>query len=170
MMPAFTGAGYDQIDVEACTERKIHVSNTPTAVDHATADTAVFLIIGCFRNYNVSMHALRENKWRGDPPPSLGHDPEGKTLGILGLGGIGRNLASKMRGFNMKIIYHNRNRLTEKDEDGAKYVGFEDLLKQSDVLSINVPLNVSTPRASMSFTKTNVARRPRLAISLRRHS
>jgi glyoxylate reductase len=142
---AIVGAGYDQIDVTACTEHKIYVSNTPTAVDHATADTAVFLIIGALRNYSLSIQSLRENKWRGSPPLGLGHDPEGKTLGILGLGGIGRNLAAKMRGFNMKIIYHNRKQLSEKDEDGAKYVSFEELLKQSDVLSINVPLNVGLP-------------------------
>lgn len=143
---AIVGAGYDQIDVTACTERKIYVSNTPTAVDHATADTAVFLIIGALRSYSLSIQSLREKKWRGSPPLALGHDPEGKTLGILGLGGIGRNLAAKMRGFNMKIIYHNRNRLSEKDEDGATYVGFEELLEQSDVLSISVPLNVGLPR------------------------
>ena len=96
------------------------------------------------RNFNYSMHALRQMAWRGNPPPPLGHDPEGKILGILGMGGIGRNMAAKMRAFGMKIIYHNRKRLAEKEEDGAEYVGFEELLEASDVLSVNIPLNVSS--------------------------
>jgi phosphoglycerate dehydrogenase-like enzyme len=88
------------------------------------------------------MKALRESKFRGSPLPALGHDPQGKILGILGMGGIGRNVAVKARAFGMKIRYHNRNRLSPEDEDGAEYVSFETLLKESDVLSLNLPLNV----------------------------
>ncbi|MCJ1335974.1 hypothetical protein MMC09_001248 [Bachmanniomyces sp. S44760] len=138
------GAGYDQIDVPACTKHGIHVSNVPTAVDDATADTAVFLILGALRNFNHSMQALRKSAWRGDPPPPLGHDPEGKVLGILGMGGIGRNLKKKMEAFGMKVQYFNRKPLSEELSGGAKYVGFEELLKTSDVLSLNLPLNPQT--------------------------
>lgn len=67
----------------------------PTAVDDATADTAIFLIIGTLRGFNTSMIAAREGKWRGVPAPPLGHDPEGKVLGVLGMGGIGRNMKKK---------------------------------------------------------------------------
>lgn len=83
--------------MHACSARKppIRVSNVPTAVDDATADTAVFLIIGALRGFNTSMLAAREGKWRGAPAPPLGHDPEGKVLGILGMGGIGRNMKKK---------------------------------------------------------------------------
>lgn len=138
------GAGYDQMDVHACAERDppLLVSNVPTAVDDSTADTAVFLIIGALRNFNTSMLALRENKWRGNPAPPLGHDPQGKVLGILGMGGIGRNLKAKMDMFGMTTIYHNRNPLSEEQAGGAKYVSFDELLAQSDVLSLNLPLNV----------------------------
>jgi len=142
---AHNGAGYDQIDVHACSAREppLLVSNVPTAVDDSTADTAVFLIIGALRNFNTSMVALREGKWRGQPAPPLGHDPQGKVLGILGMGGIGRNLKAKMDMFGMTTIYHNRKPLSEEMSGGAKYVSFDELLQQSDVLSLNLPLNVS---------------------------
>src|ERR1700760_561069 len=128
-----SGAGYDQVDVQACTKRGIRVSNTPTAVDDATADINMYLILGALRGFNAGMLALRSHKWRGEPLPPLGHDPQGKTLGILGMGGIGRNLKQKAEAFGMSIIYHNRNRLTDKIADGAKYVGFDELLATSDV-------------------------------------
>ncbi|KAK4506680.1 hypothetical protein PRZ48_000413 [Zasmidium cellare] len=140
------GAGYDQVDVHACSARKppIRVSNVPTAVDDATADTAVFLIIGALRGFNTSMLAAREGKWRGAPAPPLGHDPEGKVLGVLGMGGIGRNMKKKTDALGMKCIYHNRRPLSDELAGGAKYVSFDELLAQSDVLSLNLPLNKNT--------------------------
>ncbi|KAL8873200.1 MAG: hypothetical protein Q9174_001302 [Haloplaca sp. 1 TL-2023] len=140
------GAGYDQIDVQKCSESKIHVSNTPTAVDASTADTALFLLLATLRNFPPSLLSLRSHQWRGSPPLRLGHDPEGKTLGIIGMGGIGRNLALKCRALGMKIIYHNRSRLSEEVEKevGAEYRGFEALLGESDVVSVNCPLNEKT--------------------------
>lgn len=115
----------------------------PTAVDDATADVNMFLIIGAIRNFNTGMQALREGKWRGDPAPPLGHDPEGKVLGILGMGGIGRNLKKKAEAFGMRVIYHNRRQLSESMSAGAEYVTFDELLARSDVISLNLPLNVS---------------------------
>ncbi|OCK83059.1 hypothetical protein K432DRAFT_379826 [Lepidopterella palustris CBS 459.81] len=138
------GAGYDQVDVQACTDRGIRVSNVPTAVDDATADVNMFLILGALRGFNTSMIALRDGKWRGHPPPPLGHDPEGKTLGILGMGGIGRNLKKKAEAFGMKVIYYNRNKLSDELAGGAEYVSFEKLLSSSDVISFNLPLNKTT--------------------------
>ncbi|KAF5026303.1 hypothetical protein F66182_1625 [Fusarium sp. NRRL 66182] len=138
------GAGYDQINVPECTSRGIRVSNTPTAVDDATADMTIFLLLGALRNLSSSIFALREGTWRGNPPPPLGHDPQGKVLGILGMGGIGRNVARKARALGMKVRYHNRSRLSPELEDGAEYVDFETLLKESDVLSLNLPLNAKT--------------------------
>lgn len=82
------GAGYDNIDVQAVNGRQISVSSTPVAVDDATADTGIFLMLGALRQAHIPLTALREGKWRGDTP--IGHDPKGKTLGILGMGGIGR--------------------------------------------------------------------------------
>jgi hypothetical protein len=72
----------------------------------------------------------------------LGHDPEGKVLGILGMGGIGRNLKKKAEAFSMKIIYHNRKKLSSELAAGAEYVSFDELLSTSDVISLNLPLNV----------------------------
>ncbi|KAJ9320207.1 hypothetical protein DTO027B5_5203 [Paecilomyces variotii] len=143
---AHCGAGYDQVDVHACSARNppIRVSNVPTAVDDATADVNMFLIIGALRNFNTGMQALREGKWRGVPAPALGHDPEGKVLGILGMGGIGRNLKRKAEAFGMKVIYHNRRKLSEELADGAQYVSFDELLATSDVISLNLPLNKNT--------------------------
>ncbi|KAF2189638.1 hypothetical protein K469DRAFT_700876 [Zopfia rhizophila CBS 207.26] len=138
------GAGYDQVDVHACADRGIKVSNTPTAVDDATADVNMFLILGALRGFNTSMMSLRGGKWRGHPLPPLGHDPEGKTLGILGMGGIGRNLKKKAEAFSMRIIYHNRTKLSDELAGGAKYVSFEELLSTSDIISLNLPLNRNT--------------------------
>ena len=141
---AHNGAGYDQIDVAACSAREppIFVSNVPTAVDDATADAGVFLMLGALRGFNTSLVALREGTWRGSPLPPLGHDPEGKTLGVLGMGGIGRNMMKKCQAFGMTTIYHNRKPLDNDTAGGATYVSFDELLAHSDVLSLNLPLNV----------------------------
>lgn len=141
------GAGYDSVDVAASTARGVRVSNAPTAVDDATADIGLFLMLGALRNLNPSVLSLRRGEWRGgaDALPALGHDPQGKVLGILGMGGIGRNMARKALAFGMTVRYHNRTRLAEEVEREchAEYRGFEELLRESDVLSLNLPLNVS---------------------------
>ena len=82
------GAGYDNIDVSAATDAGLQISSTPQAVDNATADVAIFLMLGALRKATIPLKAVREGKWRGATP--VGHDPQGKTLGILGMGGIGR--------------------------------------------------------------------------------
>ncbi|KAF2439201.1 hypothetical protein P171DRAFT_436530 [Karstenula rhodostoma CBS 690.94] len=136
------GAGYDNIDVPACTERGIAVSSTPIAVDDATADVALFLMLGALRNITASFQAVRQGNWRGNF--ALGHDPKNKVLGILGMGGIGSAVAHRAKAFGMKIQYHNRRRLPVEKEEGAKYVTFDELLGTSDVLSLNLSLNPST--------------------------
>ncbi|KAJ5901774.1 hypothetical protein N7495_002302 [Penicillium taxi] len=136
------GAGYDNIDVSACSERKISVSSTPIAVNNATADVGIFLMIGALRQAYVPQTALREGKWLGQS--TLGHDPRGKILGILGMGGIGREMAARAKAFGMKIQYHNRSRLPTELEGGATYVSFDELLASSDVFSLNLALNAST--------------------------
>lgn len=104
----------------------------------------MFLILGALRGFNIGIQALRRGEWRGGAP--LGNDPQGKVLGILGMGGIGRNLKKKAEAFEMTTIYHNRTRLPEELEAGAKYVEFDELLATSDVISLNLPLNVSHSR------------------------
>lgn len=138
----YIGAGYDPIDIPACTSHDVRVCNVPLIADDATADTAMFLILGALRGFNNCILALRDGKFKGPSPP-LGHDPRGKTLGILGMGGIGRNMATKARAFGMKIQYYNRKQPSDELSGGAKYVSFDELLATSDVLSLNLPLNVS---------------------------
>ena len=82
------GAGYDNIGVDAFTKSGISISSTPIAVDDSTADTGIFLMLGALRHASIPLDAIRAGKWRGDTP--IGHDPKGKILGILGMGGIGR--------------------------------------------------------------------------------
>ncbi|KAJ5767288.1 uncharacterized protein N7511_004904 [Penicillium nucicola] len=145
------GAGYDNIDVAACSERSIAVSSTPVAVNNATADVGIFLMIGALRQAQVPIMTLREGKWQGpitangkQERATLGHDPKGKILGILGMGGIGREMAIRAKAFGMKIQYHNRSRLPAELEAGATYVSFDELLANADVLSLNLALNAST--------------------------
>ena len=137
------GAGYDPIDISACTKAGVRVCNVPELADDATSDTALFLMLGALRLFNPMMATLREGTFKG-PNLQLGHDPRGKKLGILGMGGIGRNVAAKARGFGMDIQYYNRNPLSNELSGGAKYVSFDELLATSDVLSLNLPLNVSS--------------------------
>ncbi|KIY02045.1 uncharacterized protein Z520_02183 [Fonsecaea multimorphosa CBS 102226] len=136
------GAGYDNIDVDACTRRGLKISSTPIAVDDATADVGIFLLLGALRLAWVPLVAIREGQWRGKA--QLGHDPKGKVLGILGMGGIGRAMAHRARAFGMKIAYHNRTRLPKELEGDATYLSFDQLLAQSDVLSLNLSLNAKT--------------------------
>ncbi|KAK9451431.1 D-isomer specific 2-hydroxyacid dehydrogenase [Limtongia smithiae] len=136
------GAGYDMIDVAACAARGILVSNTPGSVDDATADTNMFLILGALRGFNKALGNLRQGKWNSGVP--LAHDPEGKVLGIIGMGGIGRALKQRAEGFDMEVQYHNRKPLSPELAAGAKYVSFDEIIATSDVLSLNLPLNEHT--------------------------
>ncbi|KAL8831133.1 MAG: hypothetical protein Q9170_005435, partial [Blastenia crenularia] len=115
---AHNGAGYDQINTTDCTSHKIHVSNTPQPPISATADTALFLLLGALRSFSSPLLSLRSapQHFRGHPSPPLGHDPEGKSLGILGMGGIGKNLARKAQVLGMRVVYHNRRRLSPDEE------------------------------------------------------
>lgn len=143
------GAGYDQVDPHALTGRNIQLSNVPELVDNATADTHVFLLLGALRNFNQGHGSLLKGEWAQVRKAAAGtpvaNDPEGKVVGIVGLGGIGRNILTKLKPFGFKkFIYHNRNRLPEDQENGAEYVSLDELLQTSDIVSINIPLNPKT--------------------------
>ena len=105
----------------------------------------MFLLLAALRRLTGPLAAVRAGQWRG-PNFALGHDPKGKVLGILGMGGIGQAMASRAKPFGMTIQYHNRNRLPADQEQGAKYVSFEEVLTTSDVLSLNLALNEKTKR------------------------
>ncbi|KAF5383487.1 hypothetical protein D9757_006132 [Collybiopsis confluens] len=141
---AHNGAGYDQIDVKACKANGITVSNTPGAVDDASATTALYLIISTFRNYSISERYLRDVKWKPDGLAARSHDLTGHTLAILGLGGIGMRLAELAHAFPMRIIYHSRHKVADAPEWCEYFENVEEMLVQADVLSVNVPLNPET--------------------------
>lgn len=131
------------VDIPSCTTRRIQVSNVPVAVDDATADTALFLLLGSIRQFGPSQRSLYSGNFNSSLP--LSNDPKGKLLGIVGMGGIGRAFAKRARSMGMKVQYHNRNRLSPELEDGAEYVDtLEGLLESSDVVSLNLPLNEKT--------------------------
>lgn len=136
-----SGAGYDSIDAQACTNAGIQVSNVRVAVDDATADTAIFLMLGCLRMFGPHMFAMRGGGWMADCP--MGRDPRGLTLGILGMGGIGKAVAKRVEQMGMSLQYHNRSKVQDSGFP-YKYVGFDELLGTSDVLLLSLPLNVST--------------------------
>ena len=122
----------------------ITVTHTPSAVDAATATTCVYLILSAFRHFARAEVACRAGEWKRSLP--LARDPEGKTLGIVGLGGIGGVVARRLAlGWGMKVIYHNRKRLDAKDEPGeyeAEYKeSLEELLAEADVVSVHIPVS-----------------------------
>lgn len=139
--------GYDNVDIAAATRYKIPVSNTPDVLSNATADTAFLLMLATSRKAFYKYKTILDGNWGYyDPTANLGIDIQNKTLGILGLGKIGLVMAQKSKAaFGMQIIYHNRSRNKEAEKLlGAKYVSFDTLLEQSDVLSVHANLSEQT--------------------------
>ena len=146
-MIANYAVGFNNIDVSAATKRKIAVSNTPGVLTDTTADLAMALILAVARRIVESDIYARAEKYMGwDPLLFMGSDVHHKTLGILGFGRVGQALAKRAAGFDMNILYHNRNRVDPEIEEeiGATYVDQEMLLKTSDYVSIHVPLTPET--------------------------
>jgi len=134
------GAGFNNIDVMAATERKIPVTNTPLVSTNATADMTWALILGIARRVVEGDKLTRAGGFTGWAPLfHLGVEVTGKTLGIFGMGNIGKAVARRAKGFEMEILYHSRTRLNveEEKELGARYVSFEELLTESDFLTLH---------------------------------
>ena len=134
--------GTNNFDVAAATERGVALTNTPGVLDDATATHTIALMLAMARRIPEAERYLREGRWDGWKPMFfIGADVDRKILGIAGAGRIGRNVARKARGFDMEIIYSDveRNRAME-DETGARYVSKDELLVQSDFLTLHVPL------------------------------
>jgi len=149
---ALHAVGYDQVDVAAAKSLNIPIGNTPGVLSGATADTAFLLMLAVSRKAFFAHKKIIKGKWKNyEPTPELGIEVNGKTLGIFGLGKIGLEMAKKCIGaYQMPVIYHNRSRNEEAEKEiGAKYVSFEELLAQSDVLSIHTAL---TPETKDKFT------------------
>jgi len=139
--------GYDNIDVEAATNRGIYVTNTPGVLTETTADLAFALLMATARRIAEADRYVRSGKWKipWGLMMMLGQDVWGKTIGIIGMGRIGSALAKRAKGMSMKILYHDVVRSEEAEKElGAEYVDLETLLKESDFVSIHVALSPST--------------------------
>jgi glyoxylate reductase len=135
--------GYDHIDTQFAKENKIRVGYTPEVLTDATADMAFALLLDSLRRISEGDRIIRKGQWKQiyGAYDYVGLDLQGKTLGIMGLGRIGKTLAKRAKAFDMKIIYHNRKQIskTEEKKIGVKYTTFEKLISQSDIISIHVP-------------------------------
>lgn len=139
--------GYNNIDVKACTERDILVSNTPGVLTDTTADFVWALLMATARRVIEGDRFSRSGKYEGwGPMLMLGGDVYGKTLGIIGVGRIGAEVAKRASGFKMKKIYYNKTRLEPKKEKklDIEFKKMDELLKTADFVTIHVPLNEST--------------------------
>lgn len=160
--------GYNHVDLAACAERGVAVTNTPDVLTEATADLAWALLMATARRICESEHWLRAGKWgRWAFDQWLGADVYGTTLGIVGMGRIGSAVARRARGFQMKILYHNRSRAANEAELGARRVDLDELLREADHVMLVLPYSAATHHvigarelAAMKPTATlvNVAR------------
>jgi glyoxylate reductase len=136
--------GYDHIDIEEANRRGIYVAYTSDILTESTADLTFALILSLARRVVEADKFVRKKLWKYGWMPKLflGSDVNGMTLGIFGLGRIGSAVARRAKGFNMKILYHNRHRIINQlDDPIANYVDINKLLKESDFLSIHANLN-----------------------------
>lgn len=138
--------GFNNFDLAAATERGVILTNTPGVLDEATATHTFTLLLAMARRIPAADKFVRDGKWQGWAPMFfIGLDVDKKTLGIAGLGRIGKNVARKARGFDMKIIYTDVRRDEEfEKETGAAFVDKETLLKEADFLTLHVPLLPAT--------------------------
>jgi len=130
------GVGYDTVDVDACRERGIAVTNTPGVLDAAVADLTLGLILACRRHLVESDRLVRDRRWHHGwaRPELLGRDLAGSTLGLVGMGRIGKEVAHRGEAFGMRVVHHRRSGGLPLDE----------LLCTSDVVSLHVPLTPET--------------------------
>nr|WP_199157719.1 D-glycerate dehydrogenase [Pedobacter sp. ASV2] len=151
---ALHSVGFDKVDIKEAKKLNIPIGNTPGVLSGATADTAFLLMLAVSRKAFYLHKKIINGQWRNyEPVRELGVELNGKTLGIFGMGKIGLEMAKKCIGaYQMPVIYHNRNRNDEAEKAiGAKYVSFEELLAQSDILSVHTAL---TPETKDKFTST----------------
>lgn len=179
--------GYNNIDLDACTARGVLASNTPDVLTETTADFGFALMMATARRMAEGEHFLRRGEWDKWAVDLLaGSDIHGTTLGLLGMGRIGRAIAKRgALGFGMQVIYHNRSRLAPEleQESGARYVSKEALLQQSDHLLLVLPYSPAVHHVigaaeialmKPTATLTNIARggvvdEVALAQALRKH-
>lgn len=143
---ATCSVGFDHIDLAAAKARGLPVTNTPEVLNECTADLAFMLLLNACRR-GAEYAAVMRRGWRQGfgMGEMLGVRAWGKTLGILGMGGIGRAMAARARGFGMRVLYCNRSRLPPELEQGATYhADFEAMLPHCDILSLHAPSGPAT--------------------------
>lgn len=138
--------GYNNIDVDAATEKGIFVTNTPGVLTETTADLTFALLMATARRIVEASDFLREGSWKTWSPMLLtGQDVYGATLGIIGMGRIGESLAKRAKGFDMRILYHNRSRKEEAEKTwGIEYADLDSLLRESDFVCVMTPYTEET--------------------------
>ncbi len=146
---AQVGVGYDNISIKSAGEKKIKVTNTPNVLNEAVAETTILLILAASRRIGEAYNLVKSDDWKNQKPDltkfMIGNSVTGKTLGIIGMGRIGRIAAKSAKAFGMKIIYYNRNKLSEDLEDGAKYYSdLNSMLPKCDFVSIHTPATPDT--------------------------
>jgi glyoxylate reductase len=137
------GVGYDGVDVETCARRGVAVTNTPDALGVATADLTLALILAVRRRVVEGDRSVRDGRWASEWVTSalLGDEVGGATLGLVGLGRIGRAVAARAAAFGMNVVYTRR---SEERDASLEFLPLDDLLAASDIVSIHVPLTDET--------------------------
>jgi glyoxylate reductase len=140
------GVGVDHINLQDAAVRGIAVGNTPRLVDGATADMTFALLMAAARNLIIGDRYARSPEFTFYDPNILhGYEVHGATLGIIGMGNIGKEVARRASGFDMRVLYHNRRRIPAAEQAlGATYATLEELLVQSDYVTLNVPMTPET--------------------------
>jgi len=149
------GVGYDNIDVAACTRRRVAVGNTPGVLTETTADLAWALLMAAARRLPEGDRYVRAGQWRTwGPLLLLGPDVHGATIGIVGFGRIGQAVARRARGFGMTVLYHDVQRVPDEVSEplGARFVTLDELLAESDFVSLHVNLTEVTRHLINAYT------------------
>ena len=138
------GIGYDNIDIVSAKKKKIIVTNSPNKANESVAEIVFYLMIGISRRTNEGIELIKKDKWKSVKIDwhkfMVGNSLNKKTLGIIGMGRIGRDIAKKARAFNMNVVYHNRKRLEQNLENNAEYYSsVNEMVKICDFISINCP-------------------------------
>lgn len=138
--------GFDNVDIDAATERGVAVCNTPGVLTETTAEMAFTLMMAAARRVSEGVDYVRDGKWKTwGPTLLLGQDVVGATLGIVGFGRIGKELAKMAHGFNMRILaYDPYEDASAAEQFGVTYVPLEELLRESDFVSLHMSLNDAT--------------------------
>ncbi len=138
--------GFDNIDVDEATRRGVLITNTPDVLTNTTADLAFTLLMATARRVVEANEFLRSGDWKTwSPNLLLGQEVSESVIGIVGMGKIGQAVARRAAGFSMKVLFHNRSPKPEVEKElGAKQVSLDELLKESDFISLHCPLNDET--------------------------